>query len=91
MAPIKIEEIRIDHIVDFTKDHTTFAAARENGNGHLRIFLVNDVTGTVYTRNGRADSWEELTGSDRDTIIARIIAARNNNIPTYRINGARPQ
>jgi hypothetical protein len=29
--------------------------------GHLRIFLVNDSTGTVYTRNGRADSWENLS------------------------------
>ena len=85
MCPIKIDEIRIDHIVDFAKDNTTFAAARENGNNHLRIFLVNHDTGTVYTRNGRADSWEELNSGLRDSILSCIIAARSN-VPVYRLN-----
>jgi hypothetical protein len=86
MVKINYAVLELDHIVEFTKDHTVFAAARENGNGHLRIFLVNEETGNVYTRNGRADSWEQLTGSDHDTVIARIIAARNR-VPVYRING----
>ncbi|MBU0548399.1 MAG: hypothetical protein KKH57_06605 [Candidatus Omnitrophica bacterium] len=86
MCPIKIDEIRIDHIVDFSKDHTTFAAARENGNGHLRIFLINDVTGTIYTRNGRADSWEELVGSACELIRVKIIEARDC-VPIYKVNG----
>jgi hypothetical protein len=88
MSPIKFEELAFDHIVEFTKDDTIFAAARENGTGHLRLFLINQSTGNVYTRNGRADSWEELYGRDRDSIIARITAARNNHIPVYKINGS---
>ncbi len=87
MYHIKFDELCFDHIVEFTRDSTVFAAARENGNGHLRLFLINETTGNVYTRNGRADSWEQLIGSNRDTIIAQIIAARKSNIPTYRING----
>ena len=87
MCPINVEEIKIDHIVDFSKDHTTFAAARENGNGHLRIFLINDVTGTVYTRNGRADSWEELIGVKCELIRVKITEARSC-VPIYRVNGA---
>jgi hypothetical protein len=87
MSPIKFEVLEIDHIVEFSNDNTIFAAARENGNGHLRLFLINNGTGNVYTRNGRADSWEQLTGSERDSIIARITAARNNHIPVYKING----
>lgn len=88
MVKINYAELEFEHIVEFAKDSTLFAAARENGNGHIRLFLINESTGNVYTRNGRADSWEELTGSDRDTIIARLTAACNKNIPVYRINGS---
>ena len=88
MVRINYEVLEIDHIVDFLEDNTVFAAARENGNGHMRIFLVNESTGNVYTRNGRIDSWEQLYGSDRDIILARIAVARNNHIPVYRINGS---
>ena len=87
MVKINYEVLEMDHIVEFIHDNTVFAAARENGNGHMRLFLINNTTGNVYTRNGRADSWERLFGSDRESILARIIAARNKNIPTYRING----
>jgi hypothetical protein len=88
MVKINYEYLEIDHIVDFVHDATVFAAARENGNGHMRIFLINEATGNVYTRNGKADSWERLYGSERDTVIARLVAARNRNVPVYRINGS---
>jgi hypothetical protein len=88
MVKINYQVLEFDHVVEFTKDSTVFAAARENGSGHLRLFLINELTGHVYTRNGRIDSWEELFGSDRDNIISRITAARNNHIPVYRINGS---
>ena len=78
--------LEIDHIVEFIQDSTVFAAARENS-GYLRLFLVHQGTGNVYTRNGRADSWEQLYGSNRDSIIARLLHARNNDAPVYRING----
>ncbi|MFA5725805.1 MAG: hypothetical protein WC937_06080 [Candidatus Omnitrophota bacterium] len=87
MCPINVETIRIDHIVDFAKDRTTFAAARDSSNGHLRIFLINDVTGTVYTRNGRADSWEELLGVKCELIRFKISEARGC-VPIYKVNGA---
>jgi hypothetical protein len=87
MVKINYSVIEFDHLVEFSKDRTIFAAARENGCGHLRLFLINETTGNVYTRNGRVDSWEELFGCDRDTIIARITAARSNHIPVYKING----
>lgn len=88
MVKINFNTIEFDHLVEFSKDHTVFAAARDNGNGHLRIFLVYNDTGSVYTRNGRADSWEELVGQDADTIRAKVKVSINNHIPVYRINGA---
>ena len=97
MSPIKFTELQFDHIVEFTKDNTIFAAARErngingngngNGNGHLRLFLITS-TGNVYTRNGRADSWQQITGIEKDLVLARVAEARHNHIPVYRINGS---
>jgi hypothetical protein len=84
-----MEELHIEHLVIFERENATFAAARESGNHHLRIFLVYSTTGCVYTRNGRADTWEELLGSQRDSILARILAAKNyRTVPTYKINGS---
>jgi hypothetical protein len=80
-------EVQLSHIVIFDRDSMVYAAGRENN--HVRIFLVNEHTGNVYSRNGRADSWEEIWGSDRASVVARVIAARNHrNIPVYRINQA---
>lgn len=88
MVKINYAEIEIDHIVEFTQDNTVFAAARQNSSGHLRLFLINESTGNVYTRNGRADSWEQLYGTDRDIILERVTNARHNHIPVYKINGS---
>jgi hypothetical protein len=89
MCSIKFDDIEFDHIVEFSKDSTVFAAAREISSGRIRIFLVNETTGNVYARNGRVDSWEEVCGVHRYAIIARLISARHNHIPVYKINGSR--
>ena len=91
MVKINYNVLEFDHLVEFSNDRTVFAAARENGDGHIRLFLINESTGNVYTRNGRVDSWEELFGSERYSILARLIFARNSHIPVYRINGESPQ
>ena len=84
MVKLNLDTLEFDHLVEFTKDNTLFAAARENAStSHLRIFLITERS--VYTRNGRADSWEELTGSDKNKIITNLTAARNR-IPLYKVN-----
>ena len=89
MVKINYAELNIDHLVIFEHDHTVFACARENGKGTLRIFLYNEHTGNVYTRNGRIDSWEHLLGIDRETVLVRINDARNkSNFPIFKINGS---
>ena len=86
MVKINYAELRFDHLVRFTHDRTIFAAARENGSGHIRLFLIFE-EGNVYSRNGRADSWEHLTGQDAETVRAKITDAQQNHTPTYTING----
>ena len=88
MCIIKFKELEVDHIVEFSKDSTVFAAARENGNGHLRIFLIYENTGNVYTRNGRAESWEEISGGDKESVVTLVRTARNNRVTVYKINGS---
>lgn len=91
MSPIKLNELSFDHIVEFSQDNTVFATAKESESGHLRIFLIVQSTGNVYARNGRVESWEQLDGYLKEEILTRIYVARQNKIPTYRINGSRPQ
>ena len=90
MCNIKYEDLEIDHLVEFTKDSTIFAAARENGSGRIRLFLINQATSNVYSRNGSIDSWEEVCGDHRLAILARLIAAKQGGtpVPVYRINGS---
>ena len=85
MCPIKIEDIRMDHIVDYTQNYSTFATARENSNNHLRIFLVND--SSVYLRNGRVGSWTEILGAAAYKIRYCIEEARRY-VPVYQVNAA---
>ena len=88
MCNIKFSALEVDHIVEFSKDSTVIAAARENGNGHLRIFLIYENTGNVYTRNGRAESWEEISGGDKESVVTLVRTARNNRVTVYKINGS---
>jgi len=88
MSKINCRELVFDHIVEFVKDSTIFAAARENGEERMCLFLINESTGQVYTRNGRLDSWEELFGSDRNAILDLLSTACRNHTPVYRVNGA---
>jgi hypothetical protein len=88
MVKINYEELEFDHIVEFLADNTVFAAARENGKGKMRLFLVYEDTGNIYTRNGRANSWEQIYGENVRLVTDKINAAKNNHIPVYKINGS---
>ena len=79
-------ELRFDHLVIFEQDNTIFAAARYNRN-RMRIFLIHEDTGNVYTRNGTVESWEQLFEGEADTIRNRVKDIRGA-IPTYKINGS---
>ena len=87
MVKFNSQLLEFHHMVEFSKDNTVFAAARENGNGHMRIFLVHHDTGSVYSHNGLNQAWEELSKLDRASILQGILSARDNNIPVYKING----
>ena len=83
---INYSELKLDHIVEFTKDKTTFVVTRYNG-GRMRIFLIfNDGTGNTYTRNG-SDNWEHISRDDAEQIKA-IVETADSNVPVYRINAS---
>jgi len=83
-----LQSLVMDHIVEFTKDSTLFACARVNGNGHTRLFLIFEGgLGRVYSRNGRADSWE-LVEEDIAKNVRRQVWDAWERTPVYRINGS---
>ena len=74
---------------------TTSGNGRINGStslttgGKTRLFLVfGNGDGRVYARNGRAESWELLKEQDANKIRRSLELARENNIPTYLLNGS---
>ena len=89
MVKINYSELKFDHIVIFNQEHTIFAAARENGSQRTRLFLVFDSNhGHVYTRNGRAESWEGLADFEAEHIRNTIRSALNSGITVYQFNGS---
>jgi len=82
-----MEKITLNHIVLFEKDGIIYAAGREKDNNRIKIFLIKENEGTVYSRNGRKESWEEIFGRARGDVIGQIVAARNTRrVPVYKIN-----
>jgi hypothetical protein len=88
MVKLNYAELTFDHLVVFEHDNTIFAAAKDSGD-HTRLFLLFDRgNGRVYTRNGKANSWEILCDGEAATIRERVKA---NHILTYRVNGDGPR
>ena len=88
MVAYKGTGIELEHIVIFDKDQTIFAAGRELNTHRIKLFLINEQTGNVYSRQARVDSWEELYGYERATVIDDVSAARyTRSIPVYKIKG----
>ena len=88
MVKFNYSELSFEHLVIFESDSSIFAAARTSDN-RSRIFLIYEQTGNAYTRNGRADSWEALSGYDAELIRSRVAEVRNN-IPVYKLTGSHP-
>ncbi len=87
MVKLNYSQLKFDHLVIFEQDHTIFLCARQADNNHTRLFLVFDSgNGHVYTRNGSADSWEQLIDGDAEIVRSRISRERLE-IPVYKING----
>jgi hypothetical protein len=91
MCNINFNDLKFDHIVEFNHEQTVFACTRENGNGKLRLFLAfGNGQGRIYTRNGRAESWEILKDNEADIIRQRIRQATHEGIAVYQFNGKSP-
>ncbi len=92
MVKVNGNWIELKHLVVFDNGSKIFAAGREcssNSRKQLRLFLINEHTGEIFSRNGRAESWELVSDSAiRDNISGTVYSAyQTRNIPVYRIHG----
>ena len=77
-------EIKLDHLV--VSEEAIFACGRDHER-KVRLFLIRENEGKVYSRNGRSDSWEEIFGVNRADVVNRIVHARHNqSVPVYKIS-----
>ena len=79
------QSITLDHLVEFKNDDCVFGAGRDEVSGKTQIFLIFNHSGRVYSRNGKADSWEAL-GKDEATLIRHLAA--QSGIPRYQARGS---
>ena len=83
--------VSLKHLVVFDNESKIFAAGREQfGNRHIiRLYLINERTGDVYTRNGRAETWDVVSEESLRNHISDNVydAYRRHDIPVYRIRG----
>jgi len=83
--------ITLKHMVVYENGNKLFAAGREDfGDKHLlRLYLLDRTSGEVYTRNGRTETWNNVSGEYRQHIVKHIHSAEAGRaIPVYRIQGA---
>jgi hypothetical protein len=77
------QDIRFEHVVVF-EDNQVYARAREQESRRVRLFLINEQTGDVYSRN--RGSWEEIYGDIRSFVVNKIYSARHaQSIPVYNL------
>ena len=81
----KYNDIALEHTVEFPQDDVIFSAGRERTTGKTRLFLIFNHTGHIYTRNGRADSWEVVETADAK--IIRALSA-DTSLPRYKASGS---
>ena len=80
------QDIRFEHLVVF-EDNQIYARAREQETRRVRLFLINEQTGDVFSRN--RNSWDEIYGAERSFVISKIYAARHSqSIPVYNLRTA---
>ena len=84
----KYTEVELDHMVDFPKDDCTFATGREAESGKTRIFLIFNHNGSIYSRNGRVNSWEALSAKEAAAIRHSAEHAREQGLPCYICNNS---
>lgn len=80
--------LEFTHLVVFPKDSAVYASARQSCCGKIRIFLIfSSEDGSVYSRNGREDSWEEVAGERAKEIRALARKVQYNRLaPVYTAN-----
>jgi hypothetical protein len=83
--------IDLKHLVIFDNESKIFAAGREQfGSKYiLRLYLINEHTGEVFTRNGRTATWEIVSDERYSHHISEHVheAFHGHNIPVYKIRG----
>ena len=58
------QDVVFTHAVEFPDNDLTFSAGHEQTTGRTRLFLIFNHSGRIFSRNGRANSWEVVEGEN---------------------------
>lgn len=85
MATKLFNELVFKHMVEFTSSDCMFCSTQEKESGKLRLYLVFDNDGQIYSRNGLKGTWVEVKDPDEyETIRGAYASARHQGtVPRY--------
>lgn len=86
---VKYLELEFEESLNFERDRTILAVARERNSGRIRLFRIHDASGEVYLNysNGKdADSWIRVGEPEDHLVLNRLVTAWHQQIPVYTIN-----
>ena len=79
--------VSLNHLVILEKDGQIFAAGRELPTRRIKLFLIKEREGKVFSRNG--EEWTEIFGQGRSDVIDTVYQAKfHRSVPIFKIAGA---
>ena len=85
MSTEYLNNLVFKHMVELTNCQCLFCSAQEKSTGRLKLFLIFNQQGKVYSRNGIKGTWEEIKNAgENDSIRQRCDhALKEKSIPCY--------
>ena len=76
-------KLQFKHFVDVPSSECLIGTAQDD-NKRVKLFLIVNDNGPIYTRNGINNTWEKLDSSNHNTIRTLVKdALADNSIPRY--------
>lgn len=76
------------HFVDVPRCDCTIGTARNNDTNRLKVYLIVNHRGPIYSRNGLSDTWVALNTDEQQQIRELAQVALEQGVARYSTNHA---
>ena len=85
MATKLFNDLVFRHMVELTSSDCIFCSTQERETGRVRLYLIFDDHGQIYSRNGLKGTWVEVKDQDEYVTVrdAYTSARHQGTVPRY--------